>query len=47
MRAWVAPRPPEEHLSLSILSFQNFYGGICLSVPCAITVSVKLVMCRL
>ena len=31
--------PPVEHLSLSILSFQNFYGGI-LSIPCAIICKV-------
>ena len=36
--------PPEEHLSLSILSFQNFYSGICL---CLAQLSVKLVICRL
>jgi len=36
--------PPEEHLSLSILSLQNFYGGICL-YPAQL--SVKLVLCRL
>jgi len=36
--------PPEEHLSLSILSFQNFYGGICLYLA---QLSVNLVVCRL
>jgi len=36
--------PAEEHLSLSILSFQNFYGGICLYLA---QLSVKLVVCRL
>ena len=36
--------PPEEHLSLSILSFQNFYGGICLYLG---QLSAKLVLCRL
>jgi len=36
--------PPEEHLSLSILPFQNFYGGICLHFA---QLSVKLVICRL
>jgi len=34
----------QEHLSLSILSYQNFYGGICLHLP---ELSVKLVICRL
>jgi len=34
----------QEHLSLSILSFQNFYGGICLYLA---QLSVKLVICRL
>jgi len=36
--------PPEEHLSLSILSFQTFYGGICLHLA---QLAVKLVICRL
>ena len=36
--------PPEEHLSLSMLSFQNLYGGICLYL---VQLSVKLVICRL
>ena len=36
--------PPEEHLSLSILSLQNFYGGICLYLA---QFSVKLVICWL
>jgi len=36
--------PPEEHLSLSILSFQSFYGGICLYLA---QLSVKLIICRL
>ena len=36
--------PPEEHLSLFILSFQNFYGGICLYLS---QLSVKLVIYRL
>ena len=36
--------PPEEHLFLSILSFQNFYSGICLYLA---QLSVKLVICWL
>ena len=36
--------PPQEHLSQSILSFQNFYGGICLYLA---QLSVKFVICRL
>ena len=36
--------PPEEHLSLYILSFQNLYEGICLYLA---QISVKLVICRL
>ena len=36
--------PPEEHLPLPILSFQNFYSGICLYLA---QLSVKLVICRL
>jgi len=36
--------PPEEHLSLSILSFQNIYGSICLYLA---QLSVKLVIRRL
>jgi len=36
--------PPEEHLSLSILSFQNFYVGIGLYLA---QLSVRLVICRL
>jgi len=36
--------PPEEHLSLSILSFQNFYSSWCLYLA---QLSVKLVICRL
>jgi len=36
--------PPEEHLFLSILSFQNLYGGgNCLYLA---QLSVKLVVCR-
>jgi len=35
---------PEEQLSLSIFSFQNFYGGIYLYLA---QLSVKLVICRL
>ena len=31
---------PEKHLPLSILSFQNFYGGICLYLA---QISVKLI----
>jgi len=36
--------PLEEHLSLSILSFQIFYSGICLYLA---QLPVKLVICRL
>jgi len=36
--------PPEEHLFLSILSFQNFNGVICLHLA---QLSVKLVICWL
>jgi len=36
--------PPKDHLSLCILSFQNFYGGICLYLA---QLSVKLAICRL
>jgi len=31
----------QEHLSLSILSFQNFYGDICLYLPWAIICKVS------
>jgi len=36
--------PPEEHLFLSILSFQNLYGSSCLYLA---QLSVKLVIFRL
>jgi len=36
--------PAEEHLSLFILSFQNFYDDICLYFA---QLSVLLVICRL
>jgi len=36
--------PPEEHMSLSILLFQNLYGGICLYLA---QLFLKLVLCRL
>jgi len=36
--------PTEQHLSLSIFSFKNFYGGMCLYLA---QLSVKLVICRL